>query len=445
MQPIDTTRTASPALRILHLLVRFTFALVITFLLILALCVLSTELREILVATLGVGDPAKANTRILVAVILGLMVLVGVLSWLARRLPWLALFGIGLVIAAVLGYLVKDDPVVHRLQTIEEIIPLHPDAEASYAVLIRYGKRHPAGRDFKPLRLQWRAGTEKPEEWVKFVTAHRSEIEAEWEQLAPLRQWWTELNTFERITDLMTPHFDGELVAFQPVRALVQRGCAVATLHALDGNGDAAIETVLPLLEVARKLQETGRSLVLQMITIVVERMAMQTAGIVLERAAVSPAMRARLVTALSRPGGGEAGARRLVAVERVLAQNTILNSGIADAVGLEAEGAARLVLLVLVTIDPFIYNPRATVNLLGDFLSEAEDLVGRRMLKEYDDRSRRFQEHDARPRFKNLGGRLLAVSSIPGYGKVANSYWKVQDERAALLAKLGASPAVAP
>lgn len=443
MQPIDTTRTASPALRILHLLVRLTFALVITFLLILALCVLSTELREILVATLGGGDPAKANTRILVAVILGLMVLVGVLSWLARRLPWMALFGIGLVIAAVLGYLAKDDAVVHRRQTIEEIIPLHPDAEASYAVLIRYGKRHPAGRDFKPLRLQWRAGTDKPEEWVQFVTAHRSEIEAEWEQLAPVRQWWTELNTFERITDLMPPHFDGELVAFQPVRALVQRGCAVATLNALDGNGDAAMETVLPLLEVARKLQETGRSLVLQMITIVVERMAMQTVGIALERAAVSPAMRARLVAVLSRPGGGEAGARRLVAVERILGQSTILNSAIADVINLEADAGAPRWLLG--AIDPFIYNPRATANLLDGFLTEAEDLIGRRMLKEYDERARRFEEHDARPRFKNLGGRLLVASSIPGYGKVANSYWKVQDERAALLAKLGASPAAAP
>lgn len=442
MQPIDTTRTVSPALPILHLLVRFAFALVITFFLVLALCVLSTELREILVATLGVGDPAKANTRILVAVIFGQLILAGMLVWLTRRLLWRTLLGISLVIAAVLGHLVKDDPVAHRLQAIEEVIPLHPDAEASYAVLIRYGKRHPAGRDFKPLRLHWRAGPDKPEEWVKFVTAHRSEIEAEWEQLTPLRQWWTELNTFERITDLMPPRLDAEILAFQPVRALVQRGCAVATLQALDGNGDAAMETVLPLLEVARKLQETGRSLVMQMIAIVVERMAMQTATLTLDRAPVSPTMQARLAAVLSRPGGGEAGARRLVAVERVLAQNTILNSGIADAVDLEAEGPVRW---VLATIDPFIYNPRATANLLGDFLTEAEDLIGRRMLMEYDERARRYVEHDARPRFKNLGGRLLAVSSVPAYNKVANSYWKVQDERVALLAKLGASPAVAP
>ncbi len=443
MKPSAPPRIEPPALRVVHLFVRVILALFITFFLALVLCVLSERLRDIMVATLGVGDPARANPPVLLAVIIGQIVLGGGLIRLSRRFSWRALLGVGAMVAAVLGYMAKDDATVHRLQTIEEIIPLHPDDEASYAVLMRYGKRHPASRDFKLSKLSWKASPEKPEDWVKFILQHRPEVEAEWEELAPVRQWWAELNGFEQIADLMPPRLDGELLAFAPVRALAQRGCAIATLQALDGQGDAAMATVLPLLEVSRKLQETGRSLLIQMIAIIVERMAMQTAGFTLERAPVSPALRARLVAALSRSGGGETGARRLVAVERIIGQNTILNSRLHEAVDLETDsGSLRW---MLGTLELFIYNRRATANLLGDFLVEAEDLVGRRSLKEYDDRARRFLEYDARPRFKNLGGRLLAVSAVPAYSKVANSFWKIQDERAALLAKLGTPPPAAP
>ncbi len=366
--------------------------------------------------------------------------LAGVLGWLGFKLRWRALAGVSVVVIAIYCWLATDDRQLHRERTMESLFPAYPavEARASYEVLMRYGKLHPAGRDFQGSTFAWTStGADKPEEWVKYLAAHRGQIEADWAALAPVRAWWTELNTFEHIVDLMPPRLDGEIIAFRPIRELSQRTCAIASLQAIDGQGDAAMETLRPLLEVSRKLQETGRSLVLQMLSVVVERMAMETAGFVLDRTSVSAPVRARFAAALDKPGGGEAGARRLLAGESILGQNTILGAQVGGIIETEQEFSVGQG--ILNAIDPFIYLPRATANLFTDFMSEAEDLIGRRKLKEYDALAEKFLAENSRPGFKNMGGQLLVVYMTPAYGKIAVSYWKVQDNRAALLARLHA------
>lgn len=363
-----------------------------------------------------------------------------VLMVLGRRLSWRALAVGYAAVTPVLLYLAVDDATLRRPQTMEEFSPAFPGAEASYAVLMRYGKQHLAGRDFgdNKLQMQWpgqNAG--KPEVWKKFLVEHRAALEADWTALAPVRAWWTELNAFDRLADLTPPRVDAELIAFQPCRALAQRTCAIASLQALDGRGDDAIDTILPLLQVARKLQPSSRTLVLQMIAIVIERMAVQTAGFVLDHATVSPGARARLAVALAASGGGEAGARRLMAFEYVFALNALRDRPLGDVVAsMDKVPPVRLALNVL---SPFLYNPRATFNLYADFTTEKEEIVGHRQLDQLELMEKKFFHEEARPRFKNFMGALVVNLMVPAYSKVAAAYWKAQDERAALLARVAA------
>ncbi len=444
MEPSSLPPPEHPAVRLLRGLLCGILALSIASLVGLAVIALTPSLTSALAAGLGWGEPSNRGGRTLFFLLLGAIALAGLLGWVGRRLGFRALAGIAAVVAVAVAYLAVDRTPPLPSAAIGDFTPAYADAEDSYAVLMRYGKNQPAAQELAVSRLRWVGfKPEDPAPWIEFVTAHRAEIEAEWETLAPVRRWWTELNAFDHITDLMPLRLDAETVAFAPIRALAQRGCALATLQALDGQGDAALETLIPLLEVGRKLQETGRSLVIMMVANVVERMAMETASFVLARAPISAAVHGRLQAVLQRPGGGEAGARRMVAVERVLLRNTLLESGPDSLV---TEGAAGSLLEALRQVfDPILYHPRATAVRLDGFLREAEVLIGRRDFDAYEQAAERFQTENLRPQLRNLGGRLLANGSIPAYGKVGASYWKVQDERTALLQQLAATPPAQP
>jgi len=80
--------------------------------------------------------------------------------------------------------------------------------------------------------------------WLEYITANRAALEADWEILAPQRRWWAELNAFERLGDLTPPRWDFDIISFRVWRTLSQHSCAIASLQALDNQGDAAIALV---------------------------------------------------------------------------------------------------------------------------------------------------------------------------------------------------------
>jgi hypothetical protein len=43
----------------------------------------------------------------------------------------------------------------------------------------------------------------------------------------------------------------------------------------------------------------------------------------------------------------------------------------------------------------------------------------------------------EARPHFKNFAGALLMGAATPAMSKIAQTYWKAQDARAALVARV--------
>ena len=359
-----------------------------------------------------------------------------VLAWRLRLRSWWWIGGGALVVAPVLAYLASDDPVIRRPVTFEEIAPAFPGAEKSYEVLMRYGQRHPLGHNFRAPDRMFKTGpyadASKPAAWREWLAKHRADVEADWADLAPVRAWWDELNTFDRIGDLTPASLDFEIMAFAPVRSYSQRAAAIAGLQALDGRGDDAIATLLPLVEVSRKLEPSARTLVRFMIARVMQRMAYDTALFVLDTTSVSSASRARLAAALNGGSGGEAGVRRLLAIENAF----LLNLHFGDLVQRKTDDRPVL-LSSLNFISPLLYNPRRTYNLNGALTVDLQDFAARRDLKGFAAREHEFYTREAAPHFKNYLGATLIAMRTPAFAKVVESYWKTEDLRTALAARL--------
>jgi hypothetical protein len=382
--------------------------------------------------------------------VLGLfVVLLAAGLWQRRRLcSWRWTLGGYLLLAPVYAYLVTDDPVLRHPLSVEELSPSFPGAEKSWEALMRYGKNHPLGKGYKSVAWEfiYRPSTDDPKEYeslCKNLLKDRTQIEANWAKLAPERAWWAELNTFERIGDL-TPadRWSSEPMPFSPLRSVSQYGCAIASLQAIDGHGDAAMDTLLPVLEVARKLEPSARTMVRTMVARIIQRITMDTAAFVLETTPVSVEARERLSAALTGGTRGEAGARRFIAVEYAFLSGSDLES---DHLGnmlfsmkkIDLHGPRQLLRKALNTVGPFVYNPRRTFNQYGDLIAETQELAAVRQWERIAERDKQFVDDLKRPRFKNIGGALVLSMEFPPYHKVLENYWGIEDQRDALAARL--------
>ena len=360
------------------------------------------------------------------------------LGWLRRpqlALLWTLVFAAG-------AYLAWDDPVVRRPLTMEELSPALPGDEASFRTVLRYATNLPADQAVKPLKPNFVVATgdlaANPEKWIRFLRDHRAEIETEWAALAPVRAWWDELAARPRIGDLTAANPAAPIVAFQPVRFHAQLAVAIASLQALDGHGDAAMAAVIRLYDVARKLEPNSRTLLRSMIAKVIQKMALQAAGFVLDHAAVSPAARAAFAAEVSAAAGGPAGAKRLMLIEYAFFQPTVSlflgDTPVGDSATEKNLWRATRI------FGRLIINPRATQNLVGDRYYALAELAAARRLGELEagqaPLNRAFL---AGYHVKNLGGRLLADLSMPAYSKVVKTYWEIEDLRLALLGRLRA------
>ena len=430
---MTTEPVSSPASKLANFALRLLRAV-----LLLVLC--GTIAVLFLLAAFAAIDPIRATDSAAVkraapiAVAIGALLPV-LLLWLAYRLrlrSWWWLGGGWLLVAPVLVYLATDEPAVRRPLTMEEVSPPFPGAAESYAVLHRYEKNSPAT---KALKLSTLNLPRDPAAMPEFAAANRARIETIWADHAPLLAWYDELNAFDRIGDLGEASLDAPIPAFAPHRAVAQVARLKSALLTLDGRGDEAIATVLPVLEVTRKLQVHSRSLVRSMIAQASRNTALDAAEFALARTAVSPEMRARLHTAIG-PAFGEAGVRRLFAIEYAYwASGSITSFYI---------GTGKLPAIFRVPLEfstPVFINPNRTINLMGDHMAELQDLAARR-LPLVGRHETALKGHDLP--FKNLAGAVLLATGHMSYQRVVDSYWKLDDRCAALRARLEASATAA-
>ena len=375
----------------------------------------------------------------LVGVLIMLFVIVGPLSllWLARRKhwgeSWLALGTGYLLMAPVFVWLAWDEPTVRFPVSLDELCPPGPQAEASWAVTLAFTPRdgQPAPRTYSSPKFPLGgAGPDKPAEWQAYLEKNRAALQAAWAGL-PERAWWAELNTFPVLGDLMPARFDAPIIKFAPYRSFSQLACAEAGLLALEGKGDEAMDTLLPVLEVSRKLEPSARSLVRFMVARVIQKMSLHSARFILDHATVSPDRRARLAAVLAGGSGGPAGARRMLLIEYAISTNYLL-SHFGDPA--KQRPLWKRSLLGLFRL---VYNPVATANRYGALTKELADLAERRELAGFGTRAEAFIASNSRPHFKNMAGGLMLSMTIPSYTKVLDSYWKIEDLRTTLAADL--------
>lgn len=418
-------------------------AVVLTPILLLALIGASTRLEQWVLGLFDAHSPYQQLALICAVPVLALVAAaVFAASWRLQSRSWPRIAVGYAALGAILAYLAHDDPTFRHPMAMEDISPVFPGEEAGYAVLMRYGKEHPLGLKFEAPAFKAAYSSFDPASpalWRETITSRRAEFEEHWDRLATERAWWSELNGLGRIGDLMPAKWDGEILSFKVIRAVSQHAIAIAGLQAIDGQGDQAVDTLLPILGVGRKLQPYSRTLVREMIGIVVEKLAIETATFILDTTPVSPEARARLVAAL-KEGDPEAGARHLLATEYAVQFGWMTREPAGNLLSEISNGGRKAWWVSLLNfLSPCLYLPRATFNSVGDLYADSIDMVANRKLDQMGPRLDRFDREAWAPGLKNPLGRYLALISIPAYSKVAENYWLTQDLRAALLKRLGA------
>lgn len=366
----------------------------------------------------------------------------------SRWFNWKVIAAGWLVVLPVLGWLAWDEPAVRQPLPVEEFSPAFPGAEQSYAVLMQYSKQTPSDEAkafaaFKPAFQFSGSDPSNPTQWLEFVTANRVGFEKDWAALAPQRRWLGELATFDRIGDLTPSDYSANLPTFNVWRTLSQRTCGLATLQALDGHGDEAFATLLPMLDVSRKLQLSSRTLVRTMIAIVSERMCLETAALVLDQTPVSAGSRTRLAAALA-PEIAPALARRLLLMEYVQFAPLTMKMKLGDQIApKESRHNQYNLRRALNLVSVLFYNPIATTNMYGDRIRELANLAEARELGPFNVRYQDFGSIVWRQTgMKNIGGRFMLSMGVPAYNKILESHWKTADLRVALRARLTAPAA---
>jgi hypothetical protein len=360
------------------------------------------------------------------------------LGWTLRLRSWWWVGGGWMAVAPVLAYLAVDDPVVRRPIELEDVAPSFPGAEVSYKRLALYTKGRPASEAFQDPGgdLAWPARAATDADYAAFLQGNRARIEAGWAQLAPIRAWYDELNTFERIGDTGTTGFGTvETLLFRVHRSFARLGRAQSGLLTLAENRDAAVATVLPILEVGRKIQTHARNQARAMIGLFIRREALRAIAFALDRGSVSPAMQARLAAALAADGGGETGIRRIIAID--YAATTVLMPKLEWGGFFEqgdffdsSTGWRKL----LNPLAHFFYNRNRTLNLMGEVSAEVQELAVRRRPEQADEYVAAYFRGPGRPGFKNLIGESFAVDAFDiKVTKLVANYWEIEDLHAAL------------
>jgi hypothetical protein len=426
---------ASFSVRFLRGLARLGLVGALTFLLGLAIITVSPFIATAFEAL--ISPESKLPKLVGVLILLFLIVVPTLLLWVAHRRrwgdSWFSLALGYLFVTPVLVWLAWDEPTVRFPVSLADLCPPGPQAEASWAVTLAFTARDgkPAARTYSAPKFPLSAaGPDKPAEWQAHLEKNREALHAAWAGL-PERAWWSELNSFTTLGDLMPARFDGPIIKFQPYRTMAQLGCAEAGLLALEGRGDEAMDTLLPILEVGRKLEPSARSLVRFMVARVIQKMSLHTARFVLDHATVSPERKTRLAAALQGGSGGPAGARRMLLIEYAISTNYLLNQ-FGDP-GHQRPAWKR----GLIGLFRLVYNPVATANRYGALTEELAGLAERRELAGFGTRAEAFVAANSRPHFKNMAGGLMLAMTIPAYSRVLDSYWKIEDQRTALAAAL--------
>jgi hypothetical protein len=368
------------------------------------------------------GDDAPLRNMAVDMLALFPLLTLGLWLCLHRLDSWRLFAGLAVLAAPVLTYLAWDDAQLEIEPNIEKLIPLPLRGTESDAVLRWYwsSEHQRATRFYRPSVLQWEVRPAQ-DEWRLYLVAHRDAIRATWEQSTGVHEWILALDKFPVIGDTAsecddyTPRADIVDIAYLHY--------AYAGLLSIDGRADEALAVLEPMLSVSRKLQPSARASSRFFLAENCRRSGQHAARFILKTSAPSaPALRG-LAAAL---GDG----RDVAAGSRVVIWQEYLTT----AAKTDYWGQAILPHRI---VGPFVYNPRATANLIGRQSARlAEAAVDGRGAGLRADQAA-LEKELLTPAFKNPLGRYLAAAMWGRLGKLLKDLWSVDDDRRALLAEV--------
>ncbi len=350
-----------------------------------------------------------------------------------RAAPWLA-FAASLALFGI--WVTRDDAtLVHDLDD-PRLRSDFPEAAATHALTLRYSRHAPDSLHDTVPHLSLRFPTlssqaSDRENWQTFLSTHGETLRSHWEELAPLRVWIDELAAAPRLGDL-AENFSDPLPDTRALRAVARAAAAHASLLALEGRRDEAVEILLPVLITGDRLEADARTLVRRMTAILLHSQTLSALTFVLDQGPLEDdTTRARLAAALAPHQDAAEGARLLLLCEYALTARV-----------LTAYGQRSLSSRDLGLSDhelPFrpLFNPKATINQLGDLLHALAEAAARRDLETIDQAGEAVTSNPPLMLGKNMVGRVLIGLGLPGYNSLAKRYWETHDTRVALLARL--------
>jgi hypothetical protein len=381
------------------------------------------------------GNTLKLILMAFVPLLLPAVLLMG--AWWLRLRSWGWILCGSLFVGGFGFYLLKDEPLNQRV-LLEEFAPSFVGAESSYAVLMRYSSKKPSpeARAFfvSPLANGWNGmSVSNRLEWTKKLLLQRPEFEQAWKDLAPQRRWLAEINSFDRIGDLSKSGDEGTIGVSQ-IRTLVQCTAAMASIQALDGDGDTAIATLLPMLQLVQNLRPFSRNYDRTLTAYMVESYMLDALGFVLDLAPVSPGMRQRVAALLPEESYDDiAAASRLVMLDYAQFCSHAKNKAAGDLIAIP----------VLNYLSPLLYQPHRTLNLFRSRILQLQMEARLPTTANYRERKMKIIEDDLQDAlslhdFRNLIGNLTLRRWAEPYSKHVSLYWRiVKTERPAVRAKL--------
>lgn len=390
--------------------------------------------------TSDVMAPLLGAMMLVISLAIPLFLITG--RWLGRRMNkwWLGAGWLGF--GLMLVYLANDEPTASHPPNLTLAPAVFPGAKQSDAVLIRYNFNGYGPRAFRWTGSNFHLDPEKRLSWTEFARNRRAVVADNWQKLEPVRAWIGELNAFEQIADLRRDLSSVRVIDYQVLRPLLINTMAYASMQALDGQGDAALATLQPLLEVGGKLEEGARGLIYWRKAREMQEAAMKGAEFVLDSSAVSGAARERFAAALAARGGGANGARRPYVIR--LARMEYATDSFGRVILAGNERMFNLLEPGLNLIGPVAFNRQASRNRWSELFGDLAELAVRRQPDQAQRRAEDFLDLESRVRLKNHGHawlvcfttKLLGLKTV---GEEQTKYWKLEDRRTALLAKLRA------
>jgi hypothetical protein len=383
----------------------------------------------------------------------GVLILCLVVLLVVRRYAltrgWLTLITRGVLALGLAGYLVYlcwDESAAPCVARNHATMSGRSEDEPTFMLTVRYAAAHGGGKVFTPpsRKMDFSKTGEKRR---AYLLAHRSDIEANWAELSEVRAWWTEMVAHPELGDRPATSFDYPLIRFQPVRVYTQHALAIASLQALDGDGDAALLTVAEVYKLGARLEPASCTLVRSMIAISTQKQALEAADFVLTTAPVSVEARKRFSDLLAESGASGIGAKRLILTESTgffWSADYIASLGAGSAYAQVDKTFAATVRRVGSLMITVALNSQATSNLIHDYherlasCAEARDLKG---IVKADAELKKALFRDVR--IKNISGRLLLNMTVSPLDRVVKSYWENQDKRDALTKRLLDAPPV--